>query len=68
MLPLQNFVNFKNKVETMKFSANKPVDMLTTEIDHLCNIADLAESPITDHQRVNMGYIVLQRCRPFKPT
>ena len=56
----------KNKVETMQFSANEPVDTLTTEIDDLADIADLAESPISDRQRVDMGYLVLQRCRPFK--
>ena len=50
----------------MQFSVNQLVDTLTTEIDELCNIADLSESPITDCQRVDMGYIVLQRCRPFK--
>ena len=56
----------KNKVETMQFSANEPVDTLTTEIDDLADIADLAESPISDRQRVDIGYLVLQRCRPFK--
>ena len=56
----------KNKVKTMQFSANKPVDTLTTKINDLADIADLAESPISDRQRVDVGYLVLQRCRPFK--
>ena len=50
----------------MQFSANKTVDTLTTEIDNLGDIADLAKSPILDCQCIDMGYIVLQRCRPFK--
>ena len=29
-------------------------------------MADLANSPITDCQRVDMGYIILQRCKQYK--
>ena len=58
--------NLKQKVETMQFSPQEPVDTLITEIDDLADIADLANSPITDRQRVDMGYIILQRCKPFK--
>ena len=53
--------DLKQKVKTMQFSPTEPVDMLITEIDDLANIADLAGSPITDRQRVDTGYIVLQR-------
>ena len=56
----------KQKVETMQFSPQEPVDTLITEIDDLADIADLAGSPITDRQRVDVGYIVLQRCKQFK--
>ena len=42
------------------------MDTLITEIDNLTDIADLAGSPILDHQRVDIGYLVLQRCKPFK--
>ena len=58
--------DLKQKVETMQFSPQEPVDTLITEIDDLADIADIAGSPITDLQRVEIGYIVLQRCKPFK--
>ena len=50
----------------MQFSPKEPVDTLITEIDDLVDIADLARLPITDRKRVDIGYIVLQRCKPFK--
>ena len=56
----------KQKVETMQFSPQEPVDTLITDIDDLAVIADLAGSPITDQQRVDIGYLVLQRWKHFK--
>ena len=56
----------KQKVETMQFSPTEPVDTLITKINELADIADLAGSPLTDRQRVDIGYIVLQRSKPFK--
>ena len=62
----QELYDLKQKVETMHFSPTEPIDTLITEIDDLADIAELAGSPITDRQRVDMGYIILQRCKPFK--
>ena len=62
----QELYDLKHKVETMNFQPTEPVDTLITEIDDLADIAELAGSPITDKQRVDIGYIVLQRCKPFK--
>ena len=56
----------KQKVKNMQFAPNKPVDMLVTEIKDLVDIAEIAGSPITDYQRVDIGYIVLQLCRQYK--
>ena len=56
----------KQKVENMKFAPQEPVDTLVTEIEDLADIAEIAGSPITDRQRVDIGYIVLQRCRQYK--
>ena len=56
----------KQKVESMQFAPQEPVDTLITEIDDLADIAELANSPITDRQRVDMGYIILQRCKQYK--
>ena len=58
--------DLKQKVETMQFMPQVPVDTMITEVDDLADIADLASLPITDRQRVDMGYIILQCCKPFK--
>ena len=56
----------KQKDKTMQFLPQEPVDMLNTEIDDLADVAELASSPIKDRQRVDMEYIILQCCKPFK--
>ena len=56
----------KNKVENIQFSPQEPVNTLMTEIDNLADITDLATSAITDRQRLDMGYIILQRCKQYK--
>ena len=58
--------DLKQKVKTIQFSPQEPVDTLITNIDDLADIVDLAGSPIIDRQRVDIGYIVLQLCKPFK--
>ena len=58
--------DLKQKVKTVQFSPQEPEDTLITEIDDVADIADLAGSPITDRQRVHIGYIALQQCKPFK--
>ena len=40
--------------------------MLITENNDLADITDIATSLITDRQRFNMGYIILQRCKQYK--
>ena len=50
----------------MQFSPSEPVDTLITEIDDLADIVDLSGSPITHRQLADIGYIVLQQCKPFK--
>ena len=50
----------------MTFWPKEPVNTLITEIYDLADIADLAGLLITDRQRVDIGYIVLQRCKTSK--
>ena len=47
----------------MQFSPTEPVDTLITDIDDL---ADLAGSPLTDRQCVDIGYIILKQSKQFK--
>ena len=50
----------------MKYGPQEPIDMLVTEIKDVADIAEIAGSLITDHQRVSIGYIQLQRCKQYK--
>ena len=42
------------------------MDTLITEINDLADIADLLGSPITGCQCIDIGYIILQQCKPLK--
>ena len=50
----------------MLFSPHDKVYTLNTDIDDLADISYLAEAPTSECQRIEIEYIVLQRCRPFK--
>ena len=59
-------MQIETKGQNNDFSPKEPVDALITEIDDLTDIADIAGSPITDCQHIDIGYIVLQPCKAFK--
>ena len=58
--------DLKQKIETMQFTPQEHVNTMITEVDNLADISDLANLSIKDRQCVDMGYIILQHCKPFK--
>ena len=46
----------KQRVENMQFIASEPVDVIITEIDDLADIAEIAKSPLTDSQKIDLAY------------
>ena len=48
-----------SQVEALNFPPNEPVDTIFTEIDDLETIAEIAKAPITEQQKINMGYLLL---------
>ena len=53
------------QVESMTFPPNEPVDTIFTEIDDLGTIADLARAPMTEQQKTNMGYLLIQQTQVY---
>ena len=54
-----------SQVEALTFPPNEPVDTIFTEIDELSTIAELANAPITEQQKINMGYLLLQKVQVY---
>ena len=57
-------VNY-TQVESMNFPPNEPVCTLFTEIDQLSTIAELAKAPLLERQKINMGYLLLQKVQVY---
>ena len=62
---LTELYELKQKVENMQFSPQEPIDTLVTEINDLADIVKIVGLPITDHQCVDIRYIVLKNCGFF---
>ena len=52
-------------VKNMVFNPKEPVDTIFTEIEDLTDISNIAKNPITEAQKVNLAYLVLQRTGVF---
>ena len=53
------------QVEAMNFQPNEPVDTIFAEIDDLSTIAELAKAPMSEQQKINMGYLLLQNVQVY---
>ena len=53
------------QVEQMNFPPNEPVDTLFTEIDDLATIAELAKAPMSEQQKINMAYLLIQQAQVY---
>ena len=49
----------------MTFNVKEPVDTLFTAVDKIAKIVRIANSPLSDQQKIDMGYIILKKCKTF---
>ena len=54
-----------SQVEALNFPPNEPVDTIFSEIDELATIAELAKAPMSEQQKINMGYLLLQNTQIY---
>ena len=50
----------------MTFNVKEPVDTVFTAVDKVAEIARIANSPLSDQQKIDMGYIILKKAKPFQ--
>ena len=61
----KEFKQLRDQVESMTFDPTEPVDTIFAEIEDLENIADMAENPMRERQKIDMAYLILQNCKKF---
>ena len=54
------------RVETLTFPPTEPVDTIFVEIEDLAAIADIANTPLSPTQKINMAFIHFQKCHIYK--
>ena len=62
----QDLREIQMRVENRSFPPSEPVDTIFIEIDKLASIADIANSPITLRQKINMAYLLFQKLHVYK--
>ena len=55
----------RNQVENIVFDPSEPVDTIFSEIEDLETIAEIAENPLSERQKIDMAYLILQNCKRF---
>jgi hypothetical protein len=62
----QELRELRQQVENYTFTPTEPVDSVFAEIDDLSDMSTIARSPITQQQKIDYGYLILQRTLRFK--
>ena len=62
---IQELTELKNQVENLTFNPREPIDNVFTEIEDLADIADIAKSPLTEQQKIDFAYLILQQTNKF---
>lgn len=61
----QELHHLTTQVESMNFPPNEPVDTFFTEIDYLGTITELARAPMSEQQKIKMGYLLIQQTQVY---
>ena len=55
-----------NTVEQLTFHPNEPIDVIFTEVDMLSDLSEIAKSPLSEAQKIDLAYVVIQKTQKFK--
>ena len=54
-----------DQVQNMQYQPHEPVDTVFTEIDDLGTLAEMAEAPLTQPQKINIAHLLFQNTQAF---
>ena len=55
-----------DKTTKMSYHVSDPIDDIYNAVEDLCEIADLAETPYSPRQQVNIGYLIVNKLPIFR--
>eukprot|EP00957_Ditylum_brightwellii_P167035 12716400-Ditylum_brightwellii.AAC.1 len=55
--------DLREKLEQLPYQPAEPVDTIFTEIYMLAEVAKIAKCPITQEQKIDIAYLILQKTR-----
>ena len=58
--------DLKDETQKMTFNVKEPVDTVFTAVDRVAEIAQITKSPISNQQKIDMGYVFLKKSKPFQ--
>lgn len=64
----EDLASFRKRLEDLRFTANEPVDTIFTEVENYKELCEIADSPITDKQTIDYGYMLIMKTLKYKST
>ena len=58
--------DLREQVEQLPYQPAEPVDTIFTKIDTLAEVAKIAKRALTEQQKINIAYLILQKTRKYK--
>ena len=58
----------RTRLESLRFDANEPVDTVFTEVEEYEQLCELANSPLSDKQKIDHAYVIILKTLKYKST
>lgn len=67
-LTTEDLMTFRIRLEGLRYPANEPVDTIFTEVENYQELCEMAESPLSDKQTIDYGYMLITKTLKYKST
>ena len=64
----EDLTTFRTRLEGLSYPANEPVDTIFTEVENYQELCEIAESPITEKQTIDYGYMLIMKTLKYRST
>ena len=64
----EDLTSFRTRLEGLRYPANEPIDTIFTEVENYQELCEIAESPITEKQTIDYGYMLIMKTLKYKST
>ena len=64
----EDLTTFRTRLELLRYPANEPVDTIFTEVENYQELCEIADSPITEKQTIDYGYMLIMKTSKYNST